>query len=311
MSIGIVVFMYAIWSSIFSLGKMALAYSPPLFLTGFRMGLGALILLAFLTLRNRTAFRLSLRQYGSLAILGFFSVYLTNALEFWALQHLSSAKTCFIYSLGPFFAAFFSYLHFNEKMTPAKWLGLALGFAGFLPVLWLQTGSEELLSIYSFLTWPTLAMMGAALCGIYGWILLRLAVKGDTISPLMANGASMFFGSLLAFGHSLFNESWTPLPVATENIPPFLFWALIITAVSNIVCYNLYGHLLKKYTATFLSFVGLLSPIFASFYGWLFLGEPISWVIFLSTGIVSIGLWIVYRTELRQGYIAKQNQLIS
>jgi len=63
--------------------------------------------------------------------------------------------------------------------------------------------------------------------------------------------------------------------------------------------------LLKRFTATFLSFMGLLSPIFASFTGWLFLGELPSWQIFLSTGIVSIGLWIIYRAELKQGYIKK------
>jgi len=51
---------------------------------------------------------------------------------------------------------------------------------------------------------------------------------------------------------------------------------------------------------------GLLSPIFASLNGWLFLGEPLSWVIFLSTGIVSLGLWVVYSAELKQGYIVKK-----
>jgi drug/metabolite transporter (DMT)-like permease len=73
--------------------------------------------------------------------------------------------------------------------------------------------------------------------------------------------------------------------------------------VSNILCYNLYGTMLKRFTATFLSFLGLLSPIFASFHGWIFLNEPPSWIIFLSTGIVSLGLWIVYAAELKQGYI--------
>ena len=79
-----------------------------------------------------------------------------------------------------------------------------------------------------------------------------------------------------------------------------------MTLVFNILCYNLYGFLLKKFTATFLSFIGLLSPIFASINGWLFLGESFSWVIFLSTGIVSMGLWIVYSAELKQGYIVKK-----
>ncbi len=239
----------------------------------------------------------------------FFSIYLCNTLEFWGLQYLSAAKTCFIYSLSPFFAALFSYLHFGERMNKRKWLGLGIGFVGFLPVLLTQTGSEELLNAFSFFSWPTLAIMGAALSSVYGWVILRLTVKDQAISPLMANGSSMLLGGLLAFGHSFFSETWAPFPVLAENTLPFLKTTLVMTFLFNILCYNLYGVLLKRFTATFLSFTGLLSPIFASLNGLLFLGEPLSWTILLSTGIVSLGLWIVYHAELKQGYIAPMQSL--
>jgi drug/metabolite transporter (DMT)-like permease len=121
----------------------------------------------------------------------------------------------------------------------------------------------------------------------------------------MANGTSMLLGGTLALVHSFFVDSWTPIPVAAANFGPFLQGTLIMTLVSNIVCYNLYGMMLRRYTATFLSFMGLLSPIFASINAWIFIGESPSWVIFLSTGIVSLGLWVVYRAELKQGYIVK------
>jgi drug/metabolite transporter (DMT)-like permease len=303
MSIALVILMYGVWSSMFSIAKVALQYSPPIFLTGSRMAIAGAILLAYCAIAKRSAFKLDRKQMVSLGLLAVFSIYLTNVLEFWALQYLSAAKTCFIYSLSPFFAAFFSYLHFGERMNGKKWLGLSVGFLGMIPVLLIQTGAEELLSAIGFLSWPSLAIMGAALCSVYGWVLLRLVVKNQMISPVMANGASMFFGGMLAFSHSLFSEVWNPIPVSLENLSPFLGWTLLMAFVSNIVCYNLYGLMLKKFTATFLSFLGLLSPIFASVHGWLFLGEPISWIIFASTAIVSCGLWIVYAAELKQGYI--------
>jgi drug/metabolite transporter (DMT)-like permease len=308
MSVALVILMYATWSSVFSLGKLALQYSPPIFLTSFRMLLAAVLLLSYLAIAKPSSFKIEKKQFLSLIVLAFFSIYLTNILEFWGLQYLSAAKTCFIYSLSPFFAALFSYLHFKEKMNGRKWIGLLIGFLGFIPVLLTQTGSEELLNAFSFLSWPTLAIMGAALCSVYGWVLLRLVVKDSTISPLMANGTSMLIGGTLAFIHSFFIDTWNPLPVASENIGAFLKGTLLMTLISNIICYNLYGLMLKRYTATFLSFVGLLSPIFASINGWLFLGEPLSWTIFLSTGIVSLGLWIVYHAELKQGYIAKKKE---
>jgi drug/metabolite transporter (DMT)-like permease len=286
----------------FSFAKVALQYSPPIFLTGARMAIAGVILIVYLLITKRSAFKMRPVQWVSMALLGFFSIYLTNILEFWALQYLTAAKACFIYSLAPFFAAFFSYLHFGEKMNGRKWIGLSLGLVSMIPVISLQTGSEGLWSAFSFFSWPSLAMVGAALASVYGWVLLRLVVKDNGVSPLMANGSSMLIGAAMAFIHSLFVESWTPIPVASGSLVPFLGWTLLMAFVSNIICYNLYGMLLKKFTATFLSFVGLLSPLFASMHGWIFLGEAPSWLIFLSTAIVSLGLWIVYAAELKQGY---------
>jgi drug/metabolite transporter (DMT)-like permease len=256
MQIALVIAMYAIWSSVFSLGKMTLAFSPPIFLTGFRMLVAGVLLIGYLAIAKRSSFKLDKKQWISLLLLSFFSIYLTNILEFWGLQHLSAAKTCFIYSLSPFFAALFSYLHFKEKMNVKKWIGLGIGFVGFFPVLLTQTGSEELFQAVSFLSWPALAIMGAALFAVYGWVLLRLVVKDTEVSPLMANGTSMLIGGVFALVHSFFVDAWTPLPIAEGHTKDVFQGVLVLTLISNILCYNLYGMMLKRYTATFLSFMG-------------------------------------------------------
>ncbi|CAM0117124.1 DMT family transporter [Rhabdochlamydiaceae symbiont of Dictyostelium giganteum] len=301
-----VTMMYALWSSMFSLAKVALQYSPPIFLTAVRMGIGSVILLTYLVLTKKSLLKLSKVQLLSITLLGFFSIYLTNVLEFWALQYLTAAKACFIYSLSPFFTAFFSYLHFGEKMNLRKWIGLTLGVMGMIPILLLQTGSEGLLSAFHFLSWPSLAMIGASLASVYGWVLLRLMVRDHNMSPLVANGGSMLVGSMIALIHSFYVESWNPTPLMAGSMLPFLGWTTLMALISNIICYNIYGMLLKRLTATFLSFMGLLSPVFASLHGWIFLGEVPSWLIFISTVTVSLGLFIVYYTELHQGYLTKQ-----
>ncbi len=306
MSLLIVAFMYAAWSSIFSIGKMTLEHCPPLFLTASRMLLAGILLVGFTVIRNRSSFKLQLKQFIAIALLALFSIYLTNALEFWSLQHLSAAKTCFIYSLTPFFSALFSYLHFGERMNRRKLFGMLVGFVGFFPILATQKGAGELITTLSFLSWPELAMMGASLCTAYGWVLLRLIVKDNTISPVVANGMSMLMGGLFALAHSFVTESWNPLPFSNNHLSPFLQGTFVMTFISNILCYNLYGMMLKKYTATFLSVMGLLSPVFASLTSWVLLGEAPSSVIFLSTGIVSIGLWLIHGAELRQGYIQQK-----
>jgi len=69
--------------------------------------------------------------------------------------------------------------------------------------------------------------------------------------------------------------------------------------VANIIFYNFYGFLLKKYTPTFLSLVGLLGPAFTAFLGWIFLGEKAGWEFFVSLAMVMVGAIIFYLDELK------------
>jgi drug/metabolite transporter (DMT)-like permease len=199
--------------------------------------------------------------------------------------------------------ALLSYIHFKEKMTKMKWVGLLLGCVGFIPIFVSKTPKEELLQAFGYFTWPELAMLGAAFFSVYGWIMLRLIVKDEEIPILFANGSSMLIGGTLALLSSYFFEIWSPSPIQHGSFFQLSSALLFLTLLSNVFCYNLYGFLLKKFTATFLSLIGLLSPLFTSLHSYILLGETPSPIIFGSTFIVLIGLGIVYREEKRQGYL--------
>jgi drug/metabolite transporter (DMT)-like permease len=303
MPLFLVFFCFFIWSTCFTLGKTTLEFSPPIFLTGVRMLFAGIIMLAFLSLFRRRDLSLKKHQLFPLILFAISAVYLTNIFEFWGLQYLTAAKACFIYSLSPFLAALFSYFQFKERITSKKLLGLIIGFVGFVPVLLSQSGAEQLLGGVSFLSWAEIALIIATVTSVYGWILLRKLGKDEGMSPLMTNGTSMFLGGIFALLHSLFTEEWHPLPVT--NYLGFFQGVFLMIIISNLICYNLYGWLLKRFTATFLSFAGLTTPLFAAFFGWLILSETVSWTFFISVGIISLGLWLVYSEELRLGYIVK------
>lgn len=293
--------LFFMWSLAFPLGKMMLGFAPPIFLTAVRMLFAAGLLVSYATLRKKIG-KLSKRIILGLFLLGFFNIYLTNILEFWSLSQIPAAKTCFLYSLSPFLTAILSYFHFKEKMTFMKGLGLVIGFMGFIPTILTKDMTELNLNGMLGFSWPEISMFLAVFFSVYGWILLRILVK-DQVSPLVANGFSMLIGGALALGTSFYFDAWNPTPVAYGAWPKLLGLIGILTLISNIFCYNLYGFLLKKYTATFLSLFGLLSPVFASIHSWILLGEVPSVPIFISTGIVMLGLFIVYNEEVKQGYI--------
>lgn len=300
-----VILLYALFASVFTIAKTGLQYTQPLFFMGSRMLMAGLVMLAFQYFFCRDKFYFKKEHLWSILRLAAFNIYLTNALEFWGLKYLTSSKTCFIYSLSPFVAALFSYWMFKEKMTLKKWIGLLIGFLGFFPILLHQTSLEEQTGRFFLFSWAELSVMMAAVSSVYGWILLKQLVKEHRYSPFMANGLSMLLGGSFALMHSMMVENWNPLPVT--QIWPFLECAVLLILISNLICYNLYGFLLKKFSPTFMSFAGFTTSLFSGLFGWLFLGETLSWPFYLSTIIVFLGLLIFYQEEMKNIYAISAN----
>lgn len=294
----LVFLLYALFSSVFIICKVALEYTQPLFLVGSRMVVAGLIFLAYQLWRHPESLKLDFKILLRLLGLGFFNIYLTNACEVWGLNYLSPSKTCLIYSLSPFIAAFLSFILFKEKLSNKKWLGLLVGFVGFGPIFLSTSTSEELAGSLWFFSWPELAVSIAAISSVYGWILLRQLVKDYNFSLIAANGISMLLGGLLALAHSYVAEDWNPLPVTAYL--PVIECSLLLLLISNLICYNLYGYLLKRYTATFMSLAGLTTPLFAAALAWLYFGEVVSTPFYVSLGMISVGLFIFNQEELKE-----------
>src|SRR5581483_9057782 len=136
--------LYALFASIFTVSKQALYFAEPFFLVGARMLLAGILLLGFQYVKDKGALLIKKGTLVRLLLLALLNIYLTNVFEFWGLKYLTSFKTCFIYSLSPFLAALFSYFLLSETLSFKKWMGLAIGFLGFIPILLKQTHEEEI-----------------------------------------------------------------------------------------------------------------------------------------------------------------------
>lgn len=294
-----VILLFALFASLFGISKATLGYTEPFFLIGSRMFLAGLLLMAHQFIFNRKNIHFKLNHLIPLLLLGLLNIYLTNVAEIWGMQHMSSAKACLIYSLSPFLAALVAYFVLRETLNLKKWLGLCIGIIGLIPIFMTQTQSEKMVGGIGSISLAEISLLVAVFCSVYGWTLLKKIVNDYQYSPLMANGISMALGGFLALCHSYFaGEAWNPIPVT--EFKPFIINTLIMCLISNIICYNLYGFLLKHYSATFMSFAGLVTPIFASFFGWLFLSESITWHYFASIALFSVGLTIFYLEELKK-----------
>jgi len=291
----LILVLYALFATSFPISKILLSYITPIFYTGIRMFLSGILLLSYEYFYARNKFSFHKKDLWLYARIVFFGIYITYILRFWGLSYLSSTKTAFLFNLAPFFASFYSYLFLKEKLTFKQWIGLAIGFLGIIPILLTSTTSEKFFGEFSFLSWPELAVLAAVASHSYSWIVMRQLVRHRNHSPILVNGLSMLVGGALALVTAVFTEGLQPIP----DMWSFVGWFAAIILISNIICHNLYAHLLKRYSATFLSFAGFLGPLFTAFYGWVILRESVTWHFYLSAIIVFIGLFLFYRDELK------------
>lgn len=318
-----VLVLYIFLASTFVIGKAALVYSQPIFLIGMRMTLGGILLLAFVRLFHKDQWKIKKEDFWLFAQIAFFHIYLSFILEFWSYKYVTASKAAFMFNLTPFITALFSYLFFREAMSCKKWTGLIIAFFGSLPVFVGKESAAEIATKHFFgiLSVPEICLLLSATAGVYGWVVMKKLVVNKNYSPILVNGIGMFYGGLAAFltsfvfeekpllksaSHStimnssnpnslpvLFNASWSDFFV-------FMGYVFLLILIANIIFYNFYGFLLKKYTPTFLALVGLLCPLFAAFLGWVFLGETVTWTFFVSVAIIMCGAYIFYKDELQE-----------
>lgn len=291
--------MYALFGSSFPISKFLLGYSSPIFLTSLRMLIAGSLLLfyEFIYLKRKFHFHRS-HIWIYLQVI-FFGVCLTYTLRYIGLSHLPAAKAAFIFNTAPFFTAFYTYFMNKEKLNRMQWIGLLIGFIGLVPMLMSSSSAEQFFGEIAFISWPELAVLLAVASHAYSWMLMRYLIRVEKYSPTMINSISFSVGGILCLAISLMFE--TQKTIADPGV--FVSWLFIVIIISNIICHNLYGYLLKKYSPTFLSFTGFLGPLFAAFYGWLFLHEKITWHFGLATILVGIGLYLFYRHEKKTATI--------
>jgi len=292
--------MYSLLGLTFIFGSIAMHYAAPIFFIGMRMGTTALIILGYLLLR-RADYRIKREDIGLVLLLGVVHIFIPYVGEYFALSRVPAAKVSLIWSLGPFVTALFAWLFFKERITRLKLLGLIIGLLGFIPIVVHGAGGEQF-TTFLHVSVADLALLTIVASSSFAWNFFKhLLHKG--YKPLVLNAWAMLIGSLLAFITSPFVESWNPVPVTNWPVVLACMFALVITG--GIICYNIYGYMLHKYTATFLSFAGGCVPFCTAFFQWAILGQSVSLAFMASLCIIMVGLYIFYKEELRQGYIAR------
>ena len=282
----------------YPIGKLSFAYGHPIFLTGIRMLLAGFSLLFFVFFTDKkTVGRFTKHVVYLLIGLSLCNVFLTNWLQFWALQYTTSGKAIFIFNMSPFIAAIFSYFIYGERMTVKKLFALIISFVGFLPVLVSTTYNHVPLKQFLFIDIAEAALFLAAIISVIGWFIMKELLQTTNCSVVFANGLSMVLGGIVFFPVSYLSEgaNWYSLSHAYK-ISGLL---LVLIIANNIINYNAYAYFLKYISPTLIFLISFTGPLFALFFGWLFLGEKIGISFLVTIIVVGIGLMMYLQEEKR------------
>lgn len=292
----LVVLMYSILALTFVFAKKALNYSSPFFLIGFRMIIAGTVLLLHQYFFSGKPFKIAKEDRWLFFRTALFHIYFAFTLEFWALQYLTAIKSTLIFTATPFISAILAYFLLNQKLSIKKGIGIIVGLGGLWPIISMQAQAGAGFSSIARIALPDVVLFLAVISGAYAWFLvMRLMQKGYGLG--MINGVAMFVGGVLSMCTACIFED---LSHPVSNWPVFLGWLFLLILAANIIFYNFFGWMLNRYTITFLTFSGFLSPSFGTIYEWLFFGGKIGWQHIISLLLVALGLYIFYQDELKK-----------
>ncbi|MGZ5887542.1 MAG: DMT family transporter [Ramlibacter sp.] len=279
----------AVWGSSFLFTHLAVVEFGAMPTAFVRVAIASAFLLPLVLWRDQQ--RELGRHWPRIFLVGLLNSAIPFALFAFALTAISTGLSAILNATVPLFGALVAWVWLKDRPTASRGLGLAIGFAGVAMLAWDKASFHA--SAGGIATgWAVLACLGATLC--YG-IAASATKKYLTGLPALVTASGSQLGAALALVVPAL-WSWP------DTMPSARAWLAVLAL--GIVCtglaYVLYFRLIEETGPARALAVTFVVPVFAVFYGMLFLGEALTaWMLLcaavivcgtaLSTGLLKLG----------------------
>ncbi|WP_121116292.1 DMT family transporter [Croceibacterium ferulae] len=281
---GLLLVLSVLWGGSFFFIGVALAGLPPLTLVLARVLLGSCVLFAVLRLTGGAVPR-GWRVWRTLAAIALLNNVVPFTLLTWSQTQIASGLASILNATTPLWGVVAAHLFtVDEKATPGRLAGVALGFAGVV----LMIGGDALAGMGGAVLAQgacLLATLCYALSGIYG---RQMKVLG--VAPISAACGQLACSTLVLLLPVMLVDTPWRLPMPS----PAVWGALAgLVLLSTALAFVIYYRLLATAGATNLLLVTFLIPVTAIALGALFLGEVLqprhaAGLAFLAGGLAAI-----------------------
>lgn len=279
--IALAVAIMAIWGSNFVFAKWGLEELPPLFLTGLRFCLVALVLIWFVPRPGKALLPLAGLSitFGSLHF----------SLMFLGLTRIDASVASIAVQLQVPFAALLAAVFFKDMLGWRRALGMAMAFAGIVVVAGTPSVVPELpyllLIVSASLVWAVGNIQVKALpaVGVFtmnAWISAMSGPQLLILSFIFEDGQ----------GAALADAGW-------KTWGSIFYMAVLVTMVG----YGFWYKLIERYSTNQTMAFTLLVPVFGILAGVFARGEPFGWELALGAlcTLAGVGVIVLRRPKLR------------
>lgn len=276
--IGELVLLAALWGASFLFMRLGVHEFGPVVLAAVRVGLASAMLIPLLAARGQLA---ELRRHWkALLLVGALNSAIPFALFSFAALSITAGLSSIVNATTPLWTAIVAFVWLRQGLTPARVLGLVIGFAGVAFLAW-DKASFKPGADHGGL-WAVLACATATFC--YGVAANATKRFLASASPLAVATGSQFAAALML---ALPAAWWWP-----AAMPGGVAWgaALALAALCTALAYILYFRLMRRVGPTNAVSVTFLIPLFAILWGALFLGEAVTAQMVAGGAVVLVGI---------------------
>lgn len=244
-------------------------------IVSIRVTLAALFFSLILFLKDRSGFKISLRDIPLFLGLGFGSVLFFTVCYFTAINMMSLSTAAILLYTSPIWIMLMSVLFFHEKLTGRKLLALAAAFGGCVLISGISGGGITLTGL--------LVGLGSGIgYGLYS-ILGTIALK--RYSPYTVTAYTFLFaaaGSLIICRPGEMLGSFA----ASDHLAGLILFCFLTAFVTAVVPFLAYTLGLESVEASKAGILATIEPMVATLFGVLIFKEPLTF--FSCLGILMI-----------------------
>jgi len=268
----------ALWGSSFIFMRIAVPEIGILPVAFLRVGLGALLLLAYLQIiRKKLDWNKNFKHYF---IVGLSNLAIPLSLFSFAAKHIPSAYSSILNATVPFWTTLLAWGIYGEKITTRSFAGILLGISG---VAWISQAGTIVMGQNQILAFG--GCLFATLC--YGFSVNYIKRFAPHVSPIL-----LTTGGLCVAGTVLLPLGMIDFP---QHLPSTLgmISILCLAAFCTVIAFLIFYYLAQEIGSTKAVLVTFLVPIFAGVWGMIFLHEELKPSMFIGAAMIFTGLRIV------------------